>query len=182
MRLEQRLGLLGRNLFRGERQVRVDQLPHPGAQALEAFGIRLERRTAGPPLAQLAVQAAGQGVLDHEHLAREDVAHGVLQQEAQRTDVRPPPVRVVIPDERDFVREEDIETQFLEFVVHQGGEHGVPLAGLRVDGFGALLPGEVQEVGPDLHAEFPAVVLAENVDHHIANLRKNTRVFFLFRR
>ena len=83
LRLEERFGFLGRNLFRRERKVRIDQFPHPGAEALETFGIRLEGRTAGAPLAQLTIQAAGQGVLDHEHFAREDVAHGMLQQETQ---------------------------------------------------------------------------------------------------
>ena len=109
-------------------------------------------------------------MFDNQDLAREHVAHGMLQQEAQRADVCPPPIGVVIADEGDFMREDDIETQFLEFVVHQGGEHRVMPAGLWVDGLGILFPGKVQEFGSGLHAMFPAVVLAENVDHHLSAL------------
>ena len=83
LRFEQSFGFYGGNLLRREREIRLDHFPHPGAEALQAFGVRLEGRTAGPAFAQLAVQAAGQGMVDHEHLPGEDVANRMLQQEAQ---------------------------------------------------------------------------------------------------
>ena len=112
-------------------------------------------------------------MVDDQHLTRIQVADGMLQQEAQRADVGPPPVRMVIADESNFVGKEDIETQLLELMVDQGGQHRVPLAGFRVEGFRTCFPGQGQQVGTFLHPEPAAVILAEDIYHSLQSYEKN---------
>ena len=103
---------------------------------------------------------------DYQHFPRIQVTHRVLQQEAQRTDVGPPPIRVVIPDEGYFVRKEQAETQFLELVVHQRGQRRVTLPGLGVRDDRIFLTRQVQQMGPGDHAVVLVIVGAMNLDHN----------------
>ncbi len=90
---------------------------------------------------------------------REQRPGRMLQDKAQGPDVRAPPIGVVIADERDLVRIENIETEFLEFVVHQRGKDRVTLSGLGVFHLGTNFLRQGQQGGAVLHSVKSAVVL-----------------------
>ena len=75
--------------------------------------------------AKLAIQAAGQGVVDFEDLIRKEVAYRPLGQETQGTEISTPAVNMVVTDEFYLMRIENLKIQILELVVHQSRQHGI---------------------------------------------------------
>ena len=120
-----------------ERQVGRDNLLHLLLDPVQFFVAEEVRPGTAVlhagALMQFAVQAAGQGVVDHQEFLRVQFPDGLLQDEAEGAEVGPAPVRMVVGDELYLVEHHQVVGQFLEFVVHQGGDHLEPHARLRVD-------------------------------------------------
>ena len=169
---------LGTDLFRRERKVRLHQFPHPFPETVQFLGCRLDRQ-AGAVVEELAVHAACQGVFDPQVPVREQRPGRMLQDKTQGTDVRSPSVGVIVADESDFVRIENIETELLELVVHQGGQDRVTLLRLFVLYLGADALRESQEGGSFFHRTETAVVLQKYLNHDTQSYEIE-RIFHIF--
>ena len=119
-------GIFGRDLGFAERKIRGDDFLHPGFQPVDLLVFQEIDRAVPvfPPdgFLQLAIQAAREGVVNHEDLVRKQFPDGFLQDEAEGTDVAAPAVRMVVADEFNLVRHDHRITKFLEFVVHESGQ------------------------------------------------------------
>ena len=145
------------HLVMGERQVQGYQAPHFFPHPEDVF----IRDTLCP---ELAIHAAGQGMVNLENLLREQMTGRHLGQETERTGIGAASFRVVISYEFYLVREENLEIQGFEFVVHQGRQHGIHFSGLGVRD---LPGGETAQRGTGGDGLHPAVVcnLYLNVGH-----------------
>ena len=150
-------GFGGQHLVMGERKVQGYQAPHffPHPEDI------LIRDTLCP---ELAIHAAGQGMVNLEYLFREQVAGCHLGQETERTGISAASFRMVVTYEFYLVREENLEIQGFELVVHQGGQYGIHFPGLGVRN---LPGGETAQRGTGGDGLHPAVVrnLYLNIGH-----------------
>ena len=133
---EDLLHLVECHLYLPEGQVTAYDFLH---LAFEPFNLLVSDVVDGRPpvflvlaLVYLAVESARKRVVYAEDLVRIEFLHGIAQHEAQRPDVCPAPVRVVVPYEAYGVRHHDLELKLFQPVVHKCGEHRQFCAGLVI--------------------------------------------------
>ena len=119
------LGLGRKHSLMRKRQVQVHQAAHLFPQAQDVLVGNLL-------CAELAIIAAGQGVVDLEYLVREQVAGRPLSQEAQRTEHGAAAVGMVIANKFHLMGIIDRIVQRLQLVVYESHQHRVLLPGLGV--------------------------------------------------
>ena len=111
-----------------ERKISLYDLTHARLNGLDCLICKeTPARTPvlhGMRLLDLAVQAAWKGIIYHEHLIREHLAHHLLQHEAEGADIGATAIGMAVAYEADVVRVYDLIVQRLELVVHEGCEHG----------------------------------------------------------
>ena len=79
---------------------------------------------------ELAVDAAGKGVVGKKHLIRKNGPHGILEHKTQGTDVAAASLLVGITDEFHGTGENQRVVQFFQLVVHHGRQYRQLCAGL----------------------------------------------------
>ena len=130
------LAQFGIHLDLGERKVLCDNLLHLGLDGIDLL-IRDEADLAPSVfhpclLVDLAIQAARQGVVDHQDFFGIKLPDRVLKYEAERAEVAPPSVGMVEPYELHLMEEHGPVIEFLEFIVDKSGDHIQFLARLGV--------------------------------------------------
>ena len=86
---------------------------------------------------------------------------------------------MVETDEKDFMGIENREIQRFEFVVHQGGQHGVTLAAAGIQGFGTDGIRKFLQRTAFRHIVISAVIAAKNL-YHSFHKPKYTKLFPIF--
>ena len=62
-------------------------------------------------------------MIDNQHLVRINPADGILEDEAEGTQIRPLSIRMIVAYELNLVRDCELIVQFLQLVVNQGRKH-----------------------------------------------------------
>ena len=122
--LENPLRFRGKQFLFDEREILPDDFPHLVPDRFQFF-VRGKINHATSVLhfhrlPDFTVETAGQGMVNDQDLVGIEFPDGILQDEAERTDVGSATVRVVVSDEFHLVENHRFIRQFLKFVVDEG--------------------------------------------------------------
>ena len=113
-------------------------------------------------------------MIDNQHLVRINPADGILEDEAEGTQIRPLSVRVIVAYELHLVRDCELIVQFLQLVVHKGCKHRILSPGPPVPYCRADLVGQIFQLLEERHLERSTAVGKENLEriflYHFPNI------------